>query len=325
MKMRKFTASTMKEALQQVKDELGPEAMVISTRTVQVGREEQIEITAATDDEPQAPQTNPGDFQRVLSELEGLRRQMTSAVRTPPALRSEIETLRHLVATARAGLQPDYDALETIADAHPLAAPSRKRVVALVGPTGVGKTTTIAKLAAKAALVQNRSVALITLDAYRVGGQEQMAIFADLIGVPLVSVRRPSKLKSALESLKDVERVFIDTAGRSPSAAEEIRETVEAIESLDRVEVHLTLPAATQPATTDKWAEIVGRKHIDRLLFTKLDECDGAPELIRAPGRLRIPVAYLTTGQRVPEDLELAEANRLLQWARPAPQNAEAA
>src|SRR5437870_5076556 len=96
----------------------------------------------------------------------------------------QASTMREAIAEVRRELGPR----------QPIAAPSVKRAVALVGPTGVGKTTTIAKLAARAALVEHRSVALVTLDTYRVGGEDQIRTFADLIGVPLTLVSDPSRL-----------------------------------------------------------------------------------------------------------------------------------
>jgi flagellar biosynthesis protein FlhF len=172
----------------------------------------------------------------------------------------------------------------------------------LVGPTGVGKTTTIAKLAARAALIEGKSVCLVTLDSYRVGGVDQIRTFAELIGVPLRTPANPAAMAEVFEEGFDL--VLIDTAGRSPRDTAAIDELATAMTILPPIEVHLVVAAGTSPAMIDNLAQRYAGLHPCRLLFTKLDEVDEAPELARAPQRLTLPVTWVTTGQSVPEDLE---------------------
>jgi flagellar biosynthesis protein FlhF len=188
-------------------------------------------------------------------------------------------------------------------------------VILVVGVNGAGKTTTIAKLAARAALGRRQQVALVTVDTYRVGGEEQMRIFAELIGVPLVVVRSLEGLASAIDDLAGYARVFIDTAGRSPRDGAAIDETARALAAIAEIETHLTLPAQAPPTVLDAWLRALDTVGVDRLLFTKLDEADELDALVRAPARTAKPVAWVTTGQRVPEDVEDVTAERLLSWA----------
>ncbi len=197
----------------------------------------------------------------------------------------------------------------------PLTAPSTGHIVMLVGPTGAGKTTTIAKLAARAALIDNRRVGLVTLDNYRVGGVDQIRTFADLIGVPLEVAETPSALANLIDPANDL--TLIDTAGRSPRDHAVIEELALHIEGLD-IEVHLVLPAGSSSAQTDELVQRYSALSAVRLLFTKLDECDHCPELTLAPARTRIPITWVTTGQAVPEDLEQPTSARVLELASSA-------
>jgi flagellar biosynthesis protein FlhF len=199
-----------------------------------------------------------------------------------------------------------------------LAQPSTGRVVALVGPTGVGKTTTIAKLAARAALVENKRVAIVTLDTYRVGGEEQIRTFADLMGVPLHLVTDPNELGAKLEDLHRMDQVFVDSPGNSPRDAMAIRvlENAFAGTTGSDVEVHLTVPANLPVLAIESILRRYRPLGPVRLLFTKLDEADDLACLVHGPARLGLPVSFLATGQRVPEDLEDATHERLAELAK---------
>jgi flagellar biosynthesis protein FlhF len=194
----------------------------------------------------------------------------------------------------------------------PLTAPSNASAVMLVGPTGAGKTTTIAKIAARAALIDGRRVGLITLDNYRVGGIEQIRMFADLIGIPVAVAESPAQLGELLDPHHQL--TLIDTAGRSPRDIAAIAELAGHIAGLE-LEVHLVIPAGSSPAQIDELVSRYSGLGPSRLLFTKLDECDRAPELAMAPTRTGLPITWVTTGQAVPEDIEQPTPARVLELA----------
>ncbi len=182
-----------------------------------------------------------------------------------------------------------------------LTAPSHGRVVALVGPTGAGKTTTVAKLAARAALVRGFRAGLITLDDYRVGGEEQLRIFADLIPAPMHVASNRMELARALHALAECDLIYIDTSGRNPRDRQAHVELAGTLSHIDGLEIHLVVPAPSAPAYIDQLtARYQSALVIDRLLFTKLDEADDLSQMVRAPARLGLPVAHVTMGQAVP-------------------------
>jgi flagellar biosynthesis protein FlhF len=355
MRVKKFEGATMRDAIAKVKAELGDQAVIISTRQVRRGLlGSAVEISAAVDaedDEPERTMSGPTtggpvpspqprndqDLEKLIAPLRSELRSLRALVRTSgdsrgtTEMRAEIAALRKLVeelarpqpapapaapppaARRRATTQHDPRPARTTQPGDtPLTAPSTGSAVMLVGPTGAGKTTTIAKIAARAALIDGRRVALVTLDNYRVGGIEQIRTFADLIGIPLEVAEDPAALGELIDPTNDL--TLIDTAGHSPRDAAAIAQLAGHIAGTG-LEVHLVVPAGSTPAQVD---ELVGRYSMlgaTRLLFTKLDECERAPELALAPTRTGLPITWVTTGQAVPEDIEQPTPARILELA----------
>lgn len=189
-----------------------------------------------------------------------------------------------------------------------------------VGPTGAGKTTTIAKLAAihsmgaasvGSSAAGKKRVGLVTLDTYRIAAVEQLNIYARIIGVPVQVASKPEELAQALTRFSGLDLVLIDTAGRNPFRADAAAGLANVAWKGGRPVVHLVLPATsgaeTLLATADRFAGVSP----DCLLFTKIDECVLPGEFLTAAIASRLPVSYVTTGQKVPEDIEVADAERL--------------
>lgn len=326
MKVKKFEGATMRDAIAKVKAELGDQAVIISTREIRRGLlGTAVEISAAIDDAPEAPAPiappprQPGeDIEKALAPLRTELRSLRALVRTADngkattELRGELFALRRLVEDLRINPIPTGQTTPPPMADIPLVRPSSARILMLVGPTGAGKTTTIAKLAANAALIENRRVRLVTLDNYRVGGIDQIRTFADLIGVPLVIAQSPAQLPAILAD-DSYDLTLIDTAGRSPRDTAAIEELAGALSQAPKIEVHLVIPAAASAQAID---ELAARYRIlapARLLFTKLDEVERAPELATAPGRTRLSITWVTTGQAVPEDIEQPTSARVLE------------
>lgn len=186
-----------------------------------------------------------------------------------------------------------------------------RKIAVFIGPTGVGKTTSIAKIAAKYTLIDKKKVALITFDTYRVGAVEQLKIYAKIIGIPVDIVLSPSELCGVIERKKDAELILIDTAGRSHKDIAYINELRELTGQPAEIACHLALSATSSNVVL---SDIIGRFRdikIDGLLFTKLDEADNFGAVFSTMINAQRPLSYFTTGQRVPEDIELASSERL--------------
>ncbi|PKM77678.1 MAG: flagellar biosynthesis protein FlhF [Firmicutes bacterium HGW-Firmicutes-15] len=181
------------------------------------------------------------------------------------------------------------------------------RIVVMVGPTGVGKTTTIAKLAANLTFIDSRQVAFITLDTYRVSAAEQLKTFADIIGVPIKVVFSPADLGEAIESYRDKDIIFIDTAGRSPYNHEHMEELHEFLDIAEADETILVLSVNTASSDLLNIYHEFNRIGVDKLIFTKLDETNCYGQILNIISEIKKPVAYFTNGQNVPDDIEVPD------------------
>ena len=185
------------------------------------------------------------------------------------------------------------------------------RVVALIGPTGVGKTTTVAKLAATYKLRHGVDVGLVTSDTYRIAAVEQLRTYAEIIGLGLKVVTTPSEMGGAVRALADKDVVLIDTAGRSPRDAGRLDELQALLDAARPDETHLVLSGASSEAVLMQAAERFGQLAPNRVLFTKLDEAVNFGVLVGVASRVRLKLSYVTTGQEVPDHIEPGSAERL--------------
>lgn len=187
----------------------------------------------------------------------------------------------------------------------------RPLTIALVGPTGVGKTTTIAKLAAAYKLRHGKKVGLITSDTYRIAAVDQLRTYANIIGVPLKVVLTPEEMRAAVESLAGMDVVLIDTAGRSPGDAERVGELASFVAAADPHQTHLVLSSVVSEACMVRTADRFASLKPSMVIFTKLDEAANFGVLVNVAQRLSAKLSYVTTGQEVPDDIEPGRADRL--------------
>jgi len=196
--------------------------------------------------------------------------------------------------------------------AGPIAvAPGRSRLVALVGPTGVGKTTTIAKLAAHYRLKQKHNVGLITVDTYRIAAVEQLRTYAEIIDLPMQVVSSPREMRDAVRRMRGQDLILLDTAGRSPKDDIKIRELKAFLTEAGADEVHLVLSAVTAARTLEQTAQRFAAVGTTRLILSKLDEASSLGNLLPLVRSAKLPLSYLTNGQNVPDDIETAAAGRV--------------
>jgi flagellar biosynthesis protein FlhF len=375
---RTYRAGTMKEALAQVRRDLGGDAVILATREVSrrrlfgLGRRELIEVTASDRSPVGKTFTGPhwapvsttasgamripvaaaagGGASRALQAhfgeqlgrlhamVESLSRQGRIDHLLPDLpgelvptyaqlLEAEVPEVlaRRLVRHVALELEPELvhrpevvreallGAVEAcVPTAPPIAAVAgARRVVALVGPTGVGKTTTVAKLAANFKLAHGFRPGLVTVDTYRIAAVEQLRTYAEIINLPLAVANVPGEMRRALDELGDVDLVLIDTAGRSPRDEVKIRELADFLAEAQPDETHLVLSAVAGERSLRAAVERFALVHADRLILTKLDEADGLGGILAVLGQANRPVSYLTTGQAVPDDIEPANRRRL--------------
>jgi flagellar biosynthesis protein FlhF len=248
---------------------------------------------------PTYSQLIEADVPEVLTRR--LMKQVTLAIE--PDQLDHAESIRTALCEAVEQCIPVAPPIQAIAGA--------RRVVALVGPTGVGKTTTVAKLAANFKLAHGVRVGLITVDTYRIAAVEQLRTYAEIIDLPLAVVNDPVEMPRAFDQLGTVDLVFIDTAGRSPRDEVKIRELAEFLSQARPDEVHLVLSALTGHRSLRAAIEQFTVVHIDRLILTKLDEADSLGGILAVLGLSSRPISYLTTGQAVPDDIEPIDRKRL--------------
>lgn len=376
MKIKRFQAADVRQAIREVREVLGPDAVILSNTRVDGG----IEIVAATDyDESQfrrqAPlaaeepvnsqpkvEINPSIDTPYQARNTSPDQNVWSQEPTLVQMRKEISGLRDMlqnqlsdltwkdmerqspvqVQLMKRFLQMGIDAelakkiiaqmqgiddLETawrhslghlanniqVADDDIL---SQGGIFALVGPTGVGKTTTIAKIAARCALKHGaRQVALITTDSYRIGGQDQLRTYARILGVPVRVAKTHTELSETLNDLLDRRFILIDTAGMSQRDIKLTEKFAVIKQQSPRVKTYLTISANTQAGSLDDIIKAYSSLNLNGCILTKTDECSSLGGAIAAMIRHRLPLAYVANGQQVPEDLSLARPNALVKEA----------
>ncbi len=189
--------------------------------------------------------------------------------------------------------------------------PGTRRLVALVGPTGVGKTTTIAKLAANFRLRERRNVGLITVDTYRIAAVEQLRTYADIIDLPMEVVSSPREMREAIRRMESLDLILMDTAGRSPRDEIKIQELRSFLCEAEADEVLLVLSSVAGERTLTHTAERFASVGTTGMILTKLDEATSLGNLLPLSRASGLPIRYVTNGQSVPDDIEPAEAGRL--------------
>lgn len=185
----------------------------------------------------------------------------------------------------------------------PLKMTKQQNRIALVGPTGVGKTTTLAKIAASYLKTYSDSVALITIDTYRIAAVEQLKVYGEIMHLPVDVVITPEQLTKALDKHSDKDLILIDTAGRSPRDSFSISELSSFLVPEHNIKKHLVLSATTRENEIVETIRQFSSLKIANTIFTKIDECLTLGVLLNTQVQKSSPISYLTNGQRVPEDL----------------------
>ncbi len=364
MRIKRFFAPNIRQAIRMVREEVGPDAVILSNTEVDGG----VEIIAAMDydeallqgtgsvpasttaaadsSKPAADPTrnewsqDPAllEMRREMKSMRGLLEQQLSSLawgdmaRRNPARARLLHSLRDTGIRPALARQIASEAAQTADDdaawrqalailAHRIAVTNddildRGGVVALIGPTGVGKTTTIAKLAARYVLRHGaRNVALVTTDSYRIGAHEQLRTYARILGLPLRVAASGEELRSALAGFSDKRLVLVDSAGMSQRDLRLTEQMALLADGGEPLRTYLVLSAAGQMFSALEAARAFQDARLRGCIITKLDEAMSLGGLLSVMIQQKLPVAYVSDGQRVPEDLAVARAHSLVSSA----------
>mgnify|MGYP000977003705 FL=1 len=185
------------------------------------------------------------------------------------------------------------------------------KVIAFIGPTGVGKTTTLCKIAAICKFFNHYNIAIVSIDTYRLAAIDQLKTFTDIANISLNIAYDSTELKNMIEKHRDKDIIFIDTVGRSPNNQDHLSELKRLLESISADEVHLIISANTSLSSMKEIVKNFGILMPNRLIFSKVDEAINYGNIINLINFSHLPISYLTTGQVIPDDIEVADKNKL--------------
>ena len=340
MSIRTFRAENLQAALKQIRDELGADATILETRQVREGfwgcfGRLSVEVTASVCEKPDyffiseprdsksstaretARQQNPSLKSLNLNHpLQRCKQHLLASGVALDQVEQWIERVAINEDISHVDVVRESDSVsrlrEVVADSLRLdggiALPTKNRyVVALVGPTGVGKTTTTAKIAASFRLQGKCDVGLLTTDTFRVGGVNQLSRYSALMGIPMEIAETPEDMLLALERLNHVDLVLIDTCGRSPRSQTSLNDLNLLLRAASPNETHLVLSSTASMSSLRLAYDGFASLDLTHLLLTKVDEaCHAGGVIANLTGPKSwtdLPLGYLTDGQCVPDDI----------------------
>ncbi|ASN05710.1 flagellar biosynthesis protein FlhF [Virgibacillus necropolis] len=355
MKVKKYVAATMPEAMHQIRKELGADAVILNSKEVRNGslfglfKKRSIEVIAALDPQPTKPkpevyqsldkaphkkvQSDQSINKNVLSEIKHLKKLLevqNQQVKTNFTSQYNM-VYQHLI-DQEVSQSLASKIVRTVIDQHKNDSDSEpeqhvifqdtmkeitsqlltlsfegitynKRIIHFVGPTGVGKTTTIAKVAADSVLNNHKKVAFITADTYRIAAIEQLKTYAKILDVPLAVAYDNKDYKEAVEKFADYDLILVDTAGRNFRDPKYVHELEQSIDFNDEIETYLVLSLTAKPNDLQKISEQFQHIAIKEFIFTKIDETRQYGSMINLALQNQVGIAYMTNGQDVPDDI----------------------
>lgn len=338
MKVLKIKANTMQDALAEARRQLGDGVTVLHTKQYDdatmlgLARKPVVEILAAADAPAQPVRTQTAtatveadwqllsrqiaDVKRLLGDMDETRPQAAQSKRSPILERLVSAGVDEALAgTLMAANDDPGKVVESIKNrfscSGAIGQASGQARVAIVGPTGAGKTTTAAKLAARCLIIDKKSVALLTVDTYRVGAVEQLGAYARILEVPLEVGMCPEDVDALVQKHSDKDVIIIDTVGRSQRDGGRLSELERMLRPAKPTEVHLAVSAQASQAAQKEALDAFRRLRVDRMILTKIDECPQPGCALNLAVAGLLPYSYLTYGQDVPDDIAVASKDML--------------
>lgn len=351
MIIKRYLVDNMNEAMVKIRYELGSDAVIVSQRRVRQGgftglfKHKKIEVTAAVDDKPKRVSNKEvidekQDIQKEFTELKSMlntliiEKSAGSNTGNVPAKRDNRSKVKQKLLENDIPQQIVDELYEKIKERNKDKKLTPKgyekelgilldeiiktdtddggRIQVLVGPTGVGKTTTIAKLASYYTLYKNKKVGLITIDTYRIGAVEQLKTYAEILGVPIGVVLSSSDIPEVMKKMENCDIIFVDTTGRNSKNIMQVSETRKYVEEFKPDRIHLVLSMTTKQKDIKNIIENYRVVNYNNLILTKFDETDSFGSILTSVYYAGVPISYLTTGQNVPEDIEKADNKKLI-------------
>ena len=371
MQIKKYKASTLKEATQIMKDELGGDAVILGTRIIEgdaeLGIKKMFEITAGIEEvfvntEVEAKSLGSEPQKNFYEELQKLEEKINSSKskKTPskfyankkeirPSAAAEIledkkpinksvqkelkevidllynrEVQKPIISSILDNLKKykgllnseniDSYVISNIASMIPtynleLTKNNKSKIIALVGPTGVGKTTCIAKLAVISKILHNLDIGLISIDTYRLGAIDQLKIFAEISNIEMEVAYEVKDMPAIINKFKKKDIIFIDTAGRSQKNIEQLKETDEFLKAVNVDETYLVLSSTSTTKNLFDVAENFKLYKYNSVIFTKIDEAVSFGSILNLVSNFDVPISFISNGQVIPDDIISADSD----------------
>jgi flagellar biosynthesis protein FlhF len=366
LKVMKYVAPTMNEAMKKVRNDLGEDAVILNSKVLSSGgvfglfKKRMVEVIAAIDpgiekekaemkrmrshpdsskpvsfikEEPQEKQLiSENTFQQELKELKKMIASFTSSsqferydssireilihlqlqginesllLQTGDHLEEKLKSSREISKTGTETLLVEAKSFlkEAVSEVHMSGISYKKKYINVIGPTGVGKTTTLAKMAAEAVIEKRMKIGFITTDTYRIAAIEQLKTYAGLLNVPVEVVYKLDDYKKAIQKFRDFDHVFIDTAGRNFREKKYVEDLHKVIDFERDMETFLVLSLTSKEEDMKEIIRQFSAIEINGLIFTKLDETSSYGSMVNIIKETKTGIAYITTGQDVPEDI----------------------
>ena len=332
MKLKSYFSGTVEAAMELARRELGDEALLVHARpttpeTKHLGAYEVVfgSTGAAPHPAPAAareaasPDHMRQDLAEMKREIERLSKCLSGAKIFAQPAREESELCARLMAqeldpmmaqaVARgAALEEFFEVDATLGRRG-----ADRAVVALVGPPGVGKTTTLIKLAARYGLASRKPAQILSADVFRIAAADQLRSLAAILGIGCDVAETPVALAQAIDEHRHKDFVFIDTPGLGRDDMEDGADLARLIASHPEIDTHLVLSASIKPADMARMIERYQIFQPQKLLFTRLDETSGYGAMLNEASRREKPISFLSTGQQIPDDLEPATKEKLME------------
>ena len=344
MKIKKYIGATAHEAILELKRELGPDAVVLNTKHVRAKgifkyfKKPLVEVTAAYEERNHFAPNNSSKYEEKLdninddlAELKKIIYEIPREMKKEEKLPENLEIFRKIMINN--GIDVDivnqilrkinvqinlkdkdidaiekiieYNLMEYLGDPQPITMDNDKKIIFFVGPTGVGKTTTLAKIAASLVMDNKYKIGLITSDTYRIGAVDQLKIYSDILDLPLEIAYNQDDMYKAFDLFQDKDIILVDTAGRNHNDIEQINQLDDVLKSTEVKEIYLLLSATIDRKVLQGLINKYSALGDFKLIITKIDEAENYGNIFNIRYNSNKELSYYTAGQGVPEDIQI--------------------